>query len=321
MTEVSPQKLTQPNMQLNTWQRIGVFLSILWILGAGYHSHKADVEAANTFAQFSYKVCSDTKMLNHDSDLLSCDQERKQNFHTQMKSSSGNVAFAALAPVPFFWLGGVILLNIYRMQIVGFRSVVRWETLNPSKKTFVVFCMLSTFLFVLCGIVALLNLYVDARIPVSFYPRATVVRGGDEMVAAKGTWVRSGDSPQETGLRTSTIECYKQERVCAESTASVFDDFMTADVALYDVESWTDKSVTFRNAKFCATEVYTIDLESEAASGSGHLVNQDTPLCKMMEKSDQHWTYRLADGFPIYWEIRQKARPLPLRLIQTLFGN
>jgi hypothetical protein len=89
----------------------------------------------------------------------------------------------------------------------------------------------------------------------------------------------------------------------------------------YDVESWSDAAIVFRNDAFCAAEVFTVDLNTEAVTGAGHSTNTDTKLCKMLPGKEESWRYQLSDGFKVYWEQRQKARPLPLRLIQTLFGN
>ena len=44
-------------------------------------------------------------------------------------------------------------------------------------------------------------------------------------------------------------------------------------------------------------------------------------IAKSMDLKEKDWNYQLTNGFKIYWEQRQKARPLPLWLIQTLFGN
>jgi hypothetical protein len=46
-------------MQLTRLQRLGIILSIIWALGAGIHTRNADVERADNFAKFAYKVCSD----------------------------------------------------------------------------------------------------------------------------------------------------------------------------------------------------------------------------------------------------------------------
>ncbi|MFC3652843.1 hypothetical protein ACFONN_14895 [Dyella humi] len=59
------------------------------------------------------------------------------------------------------------------------------------------------------------------------------------------------------------------------------------------------------------------------ASGAGHRINNDTPLCKLSPAAagEAEWQYRMESGFPVYWEMRRKARPWPLRVIQFFFGN
>jgi hypothetical protein len=72
----------------------------------------------------------------------------------------------------------------------------------------------------------------------------------------------------------------------------------------------------------CATTTYVIDLNTKKVTGSGHRTNDDHENCKMMSTDGgTEWSLLLSDGFPVYWDLRQKARPLPLRVIQTLLGN
>ena len=101
-------------MQLNGWQKLGVALSIAWAVAAGINTHNDDVERADNFAKLAYKTCSNTKMLAKDSDLSSCEKEKAANIETWMKDSGKNAAFAALAPIPFGWLAGFILLYAAR---------------------------------------------------------------------------------------------------------------------------------------------------------------------------------------------------------------
>ena len=91
-------------MKLNGWQRIGIALSILWAVVAGIHTRNDDVDRAENFVKFAYKVCSDGKMVAHDTDLSSCEKEKAVQRETWMKDSDKNVAFAALAPIPFGWI-------------------------------------------------------------------------------------------------------------------------------------------------------------------------------------------------------------------------
>jgi len=56
-------------------------------------------------------------------------------------------------------------------------------------------------------------------------------------------------------------------------------------------------------------------------SGAGHRINENLEFCKRFPSQEQQWNYRLADGFKVYWELRQKARPLPLRVFHSFFGH
>ena len=72
-------------MRLTGWQRLGIVLSVVWALSAGIYTRNADVERADNFAKFAYKVCSDSKSLAHDTDLSSCAHEREEHLETWMK--------------------------------------------------------------------------------------------------------------------------------------------------------------------------------------------------------------------------------------------
>jgi hypothetical protein len=122
-------------------------------------------------------------------------------------------------------------------------------------------------------------------------------------------------------VQTSLIECNRQMRRCTGAGAYTFHNLLGSEPVGYEVESWTGAVIVFRNDVFCATEVFAIDLNAEAVSVAGHSANRDTKLCKMSPGEEENLKCQLSDGIKIYWEQRQRARPLPLRIIQTLFGN
>jgi hypothetical protein len=193
-----------------------------------------------------------------------------------------------------------------------------------AKEAFVVFCALASLATVLFGLTAVSNLYVDTQVPVALSLIKDVINTGDNWVTVEGTWTRSGSTEGSSmgyPLQTSKIECNKQERRCTEARASVAGNVLTPELVEYEVVSWNATSIVLRLDAPCATEVFTIDLNTEAVSGAGHRVNQDGAFCKMYPGTKESWKYQLSDGFKVYWEQRQKARPLPLRIIQTLFGN
>src|SRR5690242_2663196 len=104
-------------MRLSGWQRIGIGLTIVWIVVAGLYTRNEDVARAENFVNFAYKVCTDSKMISHDADLSSCKAEKTKNLAIWMEGSNGNVAFATLAPIPFGWLAGFILIYAWRILV------------------------------------------------------------------------------------------------------------------------------------------------------------------------------------------------------------
>lgn len=126
-------------MRLNGWQKLGIALSILWAVTAAVHTRSEDVERAENFVKFSYTVCKDSKMAAKNSDLSSCEKEKAANMEIWMKDSGKNAAFAALAPIPFGWLAGFILLYLCRIQVAGFKAAVPWVEFSKSKKGVAVF--------------------------------------------------------------------------------------------------------------------------------------------------------------------------------------
>ena len=311
-------------MRLKGWQRLGIVLSTIWAVGAAIYQRNLDVDRAEGFAKFAYRVCLDSKSLAHDPDLASCEQERQKNLTVWMKGSWGNVAFIALVPIPLGWLAVFILFNAGRAANIGFRTVVPWAALSLPKKGFVIFCVLASGAVVLFGLLYVLNLYVDTKVPVALGLKASVIQTGEDLVTAEGTWTRSGlteDSAMGYPLQTSHIECIRSKRRCLEARASVGGIILTSELVEYEVESWSATTIVFKNESLCISEVFTIDLKTESVNGAGHPINKDVEYCEKYGTKEESWNYRLSNGFEVYWAERQKARPILLRIIQAFFGN
>lgn len=237
-----------------------------------------------------------------------------------------NVAFAALAPIPFGWFAGFILLYLCRIQVAGFKAAVPWAELSKPKKGVAIFCMLSLGTGLLFASMTVMNLYVDIQVPVALSPFMDVVKTGDDLVRVSGTWTRHGaaeGSGMGYPLQTSTIDCNRVENRCTEARASVAGNVLVSEVVQHDLQSWTDQAIVIKDVDMCAEEVYTIDFNTKSVSGAGRRINSDTSFCKLSPASagETEWTYRMENGFPIYWDIRSKARPWPLRVIQSFFGH
>jgi len=304
-------------MRLNSWQKMGIVLSLIWAVGAAIHQRNADVDNAQRFANFSYKVCTDGKALHVERDLASCEAGRAKNVALMMQGNWGNVAFAALVPIPIGWLVVTILLYVGRAQVVGFRTTVPLRNMRPLQKAFVYFCGLFTAALLYFGVLVVLNLYTDSLVPVALSPLKDFNNTGD-LVTASGTWVQSEDGGNSP-LQTSTINCRKQEGQCTEATATVEGDTLMSDLNEYPIESWNDSMIVYKDDELCASTVYTIDLKTEAVNRAWSLTNSGQPFCTK-DKSNDHQKSQLVAGFPVYWAKRKEARPYLLRLMQAVFG-
>lgn len=311
-------------MRLHSWQKWGISLSILWALGAGTYQRNKDIDRAESFTRIAYKICSDSKTVAGIIDLTSCDLQRYENRAISTTDSWGNAVGFALMPIPVGWLLAFILFHFGRIQVIGFRAVVPWRTFSQIQKTFAAFNVAATLAALLFGSMVIMNAYVDTLVPVSLGLKSNVTKVGDDYVMASGTWTRSGNLPGSEmvdPLQTSKIVCYRSELRCTESRASVAGSLLMTDMIDYDVEKWDASSIVFKNDGTCTVERFTIDLVTETVNGAGRTANLENPYCKVHAGKDDRWSYRLSDGFPVYWGERSKARPTPLRIIQALFGH
>ncbi len=312
-------------MKLTHWAWIGLIASVIWAVSAAVYSHKSDVKQASHSADFVYEMCVQGKQVEHQTDVSSCIADRDKSFRNSMGYSNQTAALIALAPIPFAWLAVVVLVYVARVQITGFRVVLPWQSLPNRKRGFVALCALCFVALTVIGILWVGNLYVDLQVPVAMSTLVEVNTFGDS-VSVSGTWTRTdldGDTIANP-LQTSKIECSKATNRCTEALASVSTSdphLLTADLTEYDVQSWTPNAIVMSQDGICATELFTIDLNTNVVSGIGHKTNQNNPFCTTNINDKSTWTYQLVKGFDVYWKMRGKARPLPVRLIQTAFGN
>ena len=313
------------SMRLGLWVRFGFMLSMIWAVCAAVYAHNSDVERTDHYVKFAYEACMTSKETSHDPDLSSCEAERRANQTTWMESSNKEAAFVALAPLPFAWLAAFILVYVIRAQIVGFRAVVPWGTLTRSKRWFVGFCCLSSALALVLVIVVALNAYVDSKVPVGMATFQDFTKTGDGLVTVTGTWTRTDladtDDTIASPLQTSKIECDKAANRCTEAQASVFGTTLMTDLVDYDIQSWTPDAIVMVRDDLCATEIFTIDLNTKAVTGAGHTTHEADAYCASNKNEKKAWKYQLGNGFKVYWELRQKARPMPLRVIYSVFGD
>jgi hypothetical protein len=110
--------------------RVGVVLSVLWALSAGWYQRSADMERAagpGSLLQISYDWClrGNDAISQRDLELglnQYVGQQDCANYITPERVANAyevwapwpNTLFTSLAPIPFFWLAGWILIRTAR---------------------------------------------------------------------------------------------------------------------------------------------------------------------------------------------------------------
>ncbi len=108
--------------QLNRLQRIGVVISLLWILGSVIYLRLFQFEQANSAFKFSLSACYTTTQT--DQERAACVEESENRYGELLSIDSvklGDIAFGSIGPVIAGWL--LIFLGI---------RIVRW--VNAGKK-------------------------------------------------------------------------------------------------------------------------------------------------------------------------------------------
>jgi len=109
---------------MNGWQRIGLILSVLWMLGAGYYQRSSDMDKAGRMGGWTMEICHKTQSAKGSYDFSSCSAEFEKMFHTFAEGSWGNVAIVALA-IPLAWLLAYIVVWLTRWIRRGFAAQPR----------------------------------------------------------------------------------------------------------------------------------------------------------------------------------------------------
>jgi hypothetical protein len=100
-------------MKLNRLQRVGIVLSVLWIIfGAGYE-RKSQVDGAISVVNSLYVSCLELE------NIKDCSKEHSSNLKNFMEPVWSDVALSAFAPVILGWLIVFIIIRVYRWIKAG----------------------------------------------------------------------------------------------------------------------------------------------------------------------------------------------------------
>lgn len=311
-----------------TWIWLFVAASVIWLVSAIVVQRNADIDSAEKLAELSFQSCETYNSIRRDGVKEPCD-ERRDKLRASMSGMKSSVIEAAL-PVVLYLFCGFVLFYVARALYIGLGIVINWRELSIFRRVLVsLVAVFSALLLCLAALVGLGSM-VTNKVPVALGYRASVSSvavDGSGLVTAEGTWViksnvRVNGNYSAFPLQTSKIECWKHKRQCVEAKAYIFpgnkNNTLVADLITYEIESWSPTAIVMYENGACARDVITIDLITKTVNGVMQPAGDE--YCKKNREGDAK-SFRLEDGYTVWSQEREKAYPLPLRLLSAFFGG
>ena len=104
-------------MRANGWQRIGVILSVIWAIGAGWYQRAADMAHASLAARALFEICYSDKR----PDNPQCVVDSTNAYNASIRESWVRVAVVSLGPILLAWLAAYVVLLVARWIRARFR--------------------------------------------------------------------------------------------------------------------------------------------------------------------------------------------------------
>jgi hypothetical protein len=110
--------------KLNGWVRIGIVLSILWVLGGGIYANRLVTQTAINSSNLIYSLCTSSPPSDaaQSGFYKYCGMQRDDIYKDATQYRVRDVALFALLPVPIFWLIAYIIVLTFRWIKKGFIS-------------------------------------------------------------------------------------------------------------------------------------------------------------------------------------------------------
>ena len=109
-------------MRVGGFVRLGIVLSVAWMVGAGTYQNDEDLRKADSFYEFAYNVCEQNKEVRLNPRDVDCALQAQDETRPFREARLGNVLIVAFVPVSIFWLVVFLTLSIYRWLRRGFLS-------------------------------------------------------------------------------------------------------------------------------------------------------------------------------------------------------
>lgn len=97
-------------MKLTKFQKIGIFVSLLWVMEAGYHERLNQVVKAQKILNTTQQICMDSG--NHTA--MTCLKQRIKNAEVQQRPDWASIVSAAIFPLIIGWSLILISIKAYR---------------------------------------------------------------------------------------------------------------------------------------------------------------------------------------------------------------
>ncbi len=327
-----------PKITLNKYQKIGLILSLLWIVIVFLNVRNEQIESADTWGKIMFEECSQRFTLPTADDLTICEAVRQKNRTKHLEGTYEIAVGTAVIPLPFLWLLAFILFHVGKGIKIGYQAVVPWSTFTLKKKIYAGFCLFVIGFIGYVGLIGYMSIIADSRVPVSVSGSGGLQTWDGENVYFSGSWTKHGLSEGSgifSPINLSKFQCIKKSMQCIEAQAYVspwdsqakynYSALLSADLSIHDIDTWTDNEITYKEEGACATTSYTVDLKSGAVNGIGRLTNIGAKGCRpegylTVEAAkiwpDTSWTMTLTtDGFGVYWAEHKKAYPRLAKII------
>ena len=111
-------------MRLNGWKRLGIISSVVWILGAGFHTYTSEMDGGSKAVSFNHVVC-DANLKGKTGDAWTrgvdeCNRQADELLRVDTSNARMDAANIALFPVPLGWGLAYLILFLARWARRGF---------------------------------------------------------------------------------------------------------------------------------------------------------------------------------------------------------
>lgn len=305
-------------INLNSWQKIGVLFSLVWLIYFPYTQISKANQQAIELTAWEYKNClEDNIKLNQNNN---CELLRSDKINLLEQVNYLDIFAGTFFVLLFAWLTACIVFYLVKIIHSGFRQTISWNKLSTGKKWFAGLCYVYSGFLILLSILLITGLYIETKVPY-YLPFFSVSKDYNGYVVVTGSWKRTQykkDDILNTPLQTSNIVCHKSTSTCIEARAFTYlgGKELQSKVFEYTITKWANGEIEFIKDLGCAVEKFTINLNSKVVNGSGyHLANKDCTA------NDEKWSYSMVNGFDIFLEEQKKARPYIVKVILSLFGS